>query len=160
MTIMDIQELAKKIQKLEDIEDIKQLKYAYALGCDRGINEKEPLPLLDVFTEDAVWDIGGFGRYVGKAAIKEVVCGSLAGMIKFTYHFFTQPIIKIDGDEATGKWYLWAVYTMADGQDMVLAGYEDEKYRRVDGQWLIAECVLGADAFAPLKEGWGGQIEG
>ena len=157
---MDMQELAKKVQTLEDIEAIKQLKYEYALRCDRAVNEKDPEPFFDVFTEDAVWNVGGFGKHEGKAAIKAAVFGPLAEMIKFTYHFFTHPMIKVDGDEATGKWYLWAIYTMADGQDMVLAGYEDETYRRVDGKWLIAECALGADAFAPLKEGWGCLLEG
>lgn len=157
---MDMQELAKKIQTLEDIEAIKQLKYEYALRCDRAINEKDPEPFFEVFTEDAIWDVGAFGRYEGKTAIRAVAFEVLSKQIKFTYHFFTNPLLEVNGDEATGKWYLWAVYTMADGQDMVLVGYEDEKYRKVDGKWLIAECALGADSFAPLKEGWNGPIEG
>jgi uncharacterized protein (TIGR02246 family) len=152
--------LEKRIQALEDLEAIKQLKYKYALCCDRAVNEKDPMPLLDVFTEDAVWDVGGFGVYEGKTAIKETAMAVLTQQIKFTYHFFSQPMITIDGDTATGKWYLWALYTMADGNDMVLAGYEDETYRKVDGEWLISSVKLGAGCFAPLQQGWGPQVTG
>ena len=124
------------------------------------INESDPMPFLDVFTEDAVWDVGGFGVYKGKEAIRDQALAILPQQIKFTYHFFSQPIIEIDGDTAKAKWYLWALYTMADGNDMVLAGTEDEEYRRVDGQWLISSVKLGVGCFAPLQQGWGPQVTG
>ena len=64
---MDLADLERRVRALEDIEAIKQLKYRYADACDRGYDADA---LADLFTEDAVWDGGLFGRYEGREAIR------------------------------------------------------------------------------------------
>jgi len=156
---MDIQALAEKIQKLEDIEAIKQLKYTYSLGCDRAINAGDAELLLTVFTPDIVWDGGEFGTVEGLDGMKAMADG-MPARITFTYHFFTNPIIEINGDTATGRWNLWAIYTWADGNDMVLAGIEEDVYKKVNGKWLIDKLVVKTAFLAPYTEGWSKIVTG
>jgi hypothetical protein len=150
---MDINELAEQIQVLQDIEAIKQLKYQYAEGCDLAVNEGKTGDFLGVFTPDVLWNGGDFGQFKGLDEVEGFIAQT-RGMIKFTYHFFTNPMIKVDGDRATGHWHLLAVYTEADGRDTTLVGVEDDKYQKVNGKWLIAEMKLTTAFYAPFKEGW------
>jgi ketosteroid isomerase-like protein len=150
---MGIKELAEQIRALQDIEAIRQLKYKYAEGCDLAINKGKTEGFLEVFTPDVNWDGGDFGQFKGLDGI-EAFIAQTQGMIKFTHHFFTNPVIKIDGDRATGHWYLLALYTETDGRDTMLVGVEDDKYQKIDGSWLICELKLTTAFYAPFKEGW------
>ena len=156
---MDIKALAAKVQRLEDFEEIKQLKYKYSLGCDQAINIKDDSLLLTVFTPDIVWDGGDFGKVEGLEGMKALAQG-MPEQIKFTYHYFTNPIIEIDGDTATGHWNLWGLYTWADGNDLILAGIEEDVYKKIDGVWLIDKLTVKTDFLAPFKEGWSKIVTG
>ncbi len=55
----------------------------------------------------------------------------------YSMHTVQMPEIDVDGDEATGKWYMVVFYVATDlSQGYVLGSYEDE-YRKVDGEWKI-----------------------
>jgi len=150
---MDVQVLAEKIQRLEDLEAIKQLKYKYSLGCDQAINIKDDSLLLTVFTPEIVWDGGDFGKVEGLEGMKALAKG-MPEQIKFTYHYFTNPILELAGDTATGHWNLWGIYTFADGNDMVLSAIEEDVYKKTDGKWLIDKLTVKTAFLAPYKEGW------
>jgi hypothetical protein len=64
---VNTQELEKRLQTLEDIETIKRLKARYCAMCDAGYDSDG---LAGLFTEDAVWDGGSFGRFEGREAIR------------------------------------------------------------------------------------------
>ncbi len=148
---MSMEDLAKRVQILEDIEAIKQLKFVYGEICDDKYN---PDRMDKLFTEDALWDGGEkFGVHKGKAAIKKFFTEVSKGLA-FAVHYFLQPIIKVDGDRATGSWYLWQAATLGDGKAIWLAGREDEVYQKVNGQWLFKEIKLKIFFATPFEEGW------
>jgi ketosteroid isomerase-like protein len=136
---------------LEDIEAIKQLKYRYADACDRGYDFDT---LADCFTEDAVWDGGLFGRHEGREAIREFFRG-VSSDIPFAIHYMMNPIISVDGDEASGQWYLFQTCTFADGNTAIWgAARYDERYRRLDGGWKFSRLNLISSFWTPFDEGW------
>ena len=149
---MGVKELAEQIQVLQDIETIKQLKYEYSRGCDLNVNKRAPEAFLRLFKSDAVWQ-AEYGCFSGLDELK-VFADSMQKAFKFTYHFFTNPIIEVNGSHATGCWRLIAVYTETDGQDTMLVGIEDDKYEKVKGKWLFKEITLTTGFYATLKEGW------
>jgi hypothetical protein len=154
MKTVDLKTLEKRIETLEAVEAIKQLKAKYAAVCDDKYN---PSAAVKLFTEDAVWDGGkDFGIYRGRPAIKNFF-GEVAKNIIFAVHFFLQPIIKInkDGQTASGKWYLWQACTIKGMGATWIAGLEFDKYRKVDGQWLMSEMRLKLFIMAPYTDGWG-----
>ena len=143
--------LERRIRALEDIEAIKRLKYRYADACDRGYDADA---LADLFTEDAVWDGGLFGRYEGREAIRQFFQG-VSSEIVFAIHYMMNPIIDVDGDDARGAWYLFQTCTFADGNTAIWgAARYDERYRRVGGRWKFSRLNLISSFWTPFDEGW------
>ncbi|MEL7210720.1 MAG: nuclear transport factor 2 family protein, partial [Actinomycetota bacterium] len=54
----------------------------------------------------------------------------------------TTPEITVDGDEATGIWAMTDLIVFPDGTRLDGAGHYHERYRRVDGRWLIDRSRL------------------
>ena len=67
--------------------------------------------------------------------------------------FFTNHIIEIDGDRATGTCSLENRATR-DGESLIGAGRLYDEYERVDDEWKFAKRRVEMFYFAPLSEGW------
>ena len=147
------------LSKEKSILDKSDLKYKYAEGCDLAIKEKDPAQLISLFTPDLIYDGGDFGRYEGMDQFK-VFCKAAPEQIKFTYHYFTNAMITVNGDHASARWYILAMYTESDGRDTLLVGYEDDQYKKVNGQWLISNLKLVTGFYAPFNEGWSKLVMG
>lgn len=143
-------DLAARLRALEDIEAIRRLKARYCLHVDRG----EPDKVAELFTADAVWDGGAVGRYEGREAIRAFLRG-LPKMLSFALHHVMNPLIEVDGDRATGHWYLIEPCTMAEtGQAVWGTATYDDVYVREDGSWKFASVRLTPVFWTPYEEGW------
>jgi hypothetical protein len=150
---MDLNELARKVQMLEDIEAIRQLKHQYCAYCDDNYN---PDGIAGLFVEDAVWDGGGFGRYVGRDAIRNFFRGA-PKLFSFAAHQVLNPIIKVDGNRATGEWKLFQPCTL-EGKDgpraMWLAAIYHDEYVKTPSGWKYQNLKVDALFFTPYEDGW------
>jgi hypothetical protein len=95
-----------EIQSLKDIEDIRRLKHDYCFHGDVWPDKpNDPDKQAALFADDGVWDLMPSLRSVGPRAIA-------AGLKKMTGHFstalhiVTSGRIDVNGDTATGTWYL------------------------------------------------------
>jgi hypothetical protein len=149
---MNLNDLEARIQRLEDIEAIKRLKLGYAAACDDNYN---PDAIAAKFTEDAIWDGGPFGRYEGREAIREGFANAGA-RVKFAVHHTVNPIIDVDGDEATGDWLLWQPMVVPQNDQALWMGarYKD-RYVRIAGTWLIKHLELRIHMMSPYELGFG-----
>ena len=105
--------LEARLEEVEDREAIRNLIVDYARACDQGNDPK----LLDpLFTEDAVWECGGFGRYEGRARLCSALQGIAGEKIWWSLHYMISPRIEIDANNnrATVFWYLWESATIPD----------------------------------------------
>ena len=129
---MTEQDLEARITRLEDIEAIKQLKARYCEICDDMHN---PDRIASVFADDGIWEAEGFGFAQGHDAIRELFQG-FQNNFRFSQHNIANPIIEVDGDTATGVWYLIGPWTHAeDGKAIWMTARYDDEYVKVDGQW-------------------------
>lgn len=148
---MSLKELEKRVQILEDIESIKRLKFRYARACDNKYDADE---MIEIFTEDAIWDGGKeFGIYKGKREMYDFF-KKVSSDILFALHYFTTPNIVVDGDNAKAIWYLWDTSTLSGNKAIFLAGYEHDKYRKINGRWWQSEMKLDLCYMTPFEEGW------
>lgn len=143
-----------KVQWLIDVEEIRQLKYRYCAACDDGY---DPETLASFFTEDAIWDGGGLGKAAGKQGIIDFF-KSVGGLVQFAIHNVSNPIITIDGDNASGQWNLWQPMVYSEGDEAVwyAAQYNDD-YRRTAAGWKISHLRLNNQMHAPYEKGFGVQ---
>src|ERR671936_49985 len=89
-------QLEQRVQALEDIHAIRHLKARYAAYCDDHYN---PDSLAALFTEDAVWESQGLGRFEGRDAIREFFRGA-AQLFTFAIHYSLNGQIDVQGDTA------------------------------------------------------------
>jgi ketosteroid isomerase-like protein len=143
--------LEDRLRALEDREEIRKLKVHYAAACDDNYNADA---IAELFAEDAVWDAGALGHAEGRAAIRKFF-SRVAEFFPFAIHNVMNPIIEIDGDRATGHWYLLQPATLAKGNQAVWldAVYQDE-FVRSDGRWLIKRMKVNSKFVTPYEEGW------
>jgi len=140
-----------RLRALEDIEAIKCLKSLYAAACD---NHYDADAIADLFTEDAVWDGGSLGKAAGRERIRAFFRHA-PKFFPFAIHHVMNPAIEVDGDRATGQWYLLQPATMAKGNQAVWlsAAYHDD-YVRVGGKWMFQHLRVTANFLTPYEEGW------
>jgi hypothetical protein len=147
---MDLGELEHRLQILEDVEAIKKLKARYCLAVD--VREEEGF--VSLFTEDAVWDGGRFGRYEGRAAIQNFF-RSIPEILSFAVHYVMNPVIEVQGEQATGRWYLLEPCTMVEGNRAVWGTAQyDEVYVKKGGEWKFQQIKLIPVFWSPYDQGW------
>lgn len=146
--------LEERFQRLEDIEAIRQLKARYCEACDDDHNAEA---ISALFVEDGVWTgTGGPPHAEGRAAIREYMNSVRAsGRIRNSAHMLMNPVIRVDGEHATGSWRLLMMFTgNAKGGSTqyhrIIGKYEDEFVRR-EGKWYFQRLhvtVVESGAYA------------
>lgn len=151
---MNSSESSRLLQWLADVEAIKQLKHTYCGHCDAGYDAER---LAELFTDDAVWDGGPIGTHQGREAIRTFFLGS-SKRVPFALHMVMNPVIQVEGDVATGSWYLWQplVYALKEGEEAYwLSGRYDDRYERSANGWKFARVALTLKILAPYSKGFG-----
>jgi len=149
--VTTIEELETRIRLLEDIEAIKKLKATYLYLQDA----RDWQGMANLFADDGLADFGSLGRIEGKAQIAEFYRDVLPRSFSFMAHMGHNPIIEVEGDRATGKWYfeLPATHAPTNRAVWIAGGYEDE-YVKVNGGWKLKTCVGIPYYITPYDEGW------
>ena len=148
---MDHQDLEKRVQALEDAQALRNLKARYAEYCDAGYDADK---IAEMFTEDAVWESEGLGKYEGREQIRQFFRGA-SKIYTFAVHYNLNPHIEVNGDTARVRWYTFMPCTVADGNRAVWrSGIDDEEYVRVDGEWKFKRKSSAPRFSTPYSEGW------
>lgn len=155
---MSMEELLARVQVLEDIEAIRRLKAMYCYLCDAGLqHERNRDELLAHFTENASVDfgLGAASRYEGREGLQTFFGQVVPGAVSFCMHMVHNPLIEVNGDRATGKWYYEAPTTdAATNRAQWMAGTYEEEYVRENGQWKFASIKTKWKYISPYDEGW------
>lgn len=141
----------ERLQRLEDIEEIRRLQVRYAELCDDGF---APEPLVDLFTEDGVWDCGDFGTFTGHQQMAEY-WRETGAVTQFAHHYMTNHVVDIDpgGVEASGRCYMLGTATR-EGVAYWMAVRYVERYRKVDGTWRFSLMELHPAFMTPYEHSW------
>lgn len=149
----DMATIEERLKRIEDIEAIKQLKARYAAFCDDNYN---PEGIASLFIDDGIWDGGDLGKAEGHAAIVKFFQAAPSAF-SFAIHNVMNPIIEVDGDLATGRWYLLQPLTRKsrNGETaMWLAGRYEDDYVRVGNQWKFKRLQFITRFLSPYDKGW------
>lgn len=110
---------------------LHELRGAYS----RAIDDENYERAHDIFTEDAVVAYRGGDKH-GPQEVYEYWRDNVE--YEFSLHTVQMPEIELDGDQATGRWYMLVFYVAPDGTSGHVMGWYEDEYRRVDGEWKIS----------------------
>lgn len=157
-TADQFESLEERVDRLESVEEIKRLKARYGKACDAPYDADA---IAALFTDDAVWDGGIFGRFEGREAIREHFTTSPERMYwQNTYVLCPDIEVRPGNTEASATWYLWEPCILPAperGEGRVaalLAGRYHDEYRRVEGNWHFSKVTFHADFLSSLDKGW------
>jgi len=146
-----IERLERRLQVLEDAEAIRYLKARYAALCDQQYDADR---IAMLFTDDALWESPGLGRFEGREAIRNFFRGA-SKIFSFAIHYSLNGQIEVEGDTARARWYLFMPCTVAAGnRAMWRASIDHETYARVDGTWLFRRKRSEPLMNVPFDTGW------
>jgi ketosteroid isomerase-like protein len=142
--------LEQRIQELEDRDAIKELTARYCWHVAHGEGEA----VAKLFTDDGVLDVTGAasGPLRGKDDLLKFYRSSVREP-EAAIPFIQNHIIHLHGDEAHGTCGIEARFAR-NGESVTAAGYYEDKYRRVNGEWRFVERKIFFHHVVPLKVGW------
>jgi len=118
--------------------EIRELRSAYSRAIDYENYERAH----DIFTEDALVKYRTGNKH-GAQEVYEYWRDKVE--YEFSLHTVLMPELEIDGDDATGKWYMLVFYVAPDGSSGHVMGWYEDEYRRVDGRWKISAMDMGIE---------------
>jgi ketosteroid isomerase-like protein len=142
--------LEDRLARIEDRIAIAELRHEYCYRAD----DRDWDGFAALFTEDAHLDFGPVGTFDGRASVRRFAEEIVGSEHPFLVHMLHNPVIDVDGDTATGQWYVEVPCTFADGSAGWIQGRYDDTYRRVDGEWRFAEVLTEFNYLADYHEGW------
>jgi hypothetical protein len=140
---MTSESVDNRVRHLEDTEAIRVLMARYHQLCDGWTAEgshKNPEAISELFTEDGAWAVGPT-PIVGRAAIAEQA-RRLQKAIPWIVHFFTNPVVSISGDQASGE-FKGQVRVRREGRTVagVILGVYRAQLVRQDAGWLFSSLT-------------------
>jgi uncharacterized protein (TIGR02246 family) len=127
-------DVLSRLRRLEDLEDIRQLFVDYGRHLDAGDVEA----YADLFADEGEILLGPIGRAKGRAAIVELMTKVRARAQTASFHLVTNPVVRLDGDRATGE-VLWTVIKpdAAGKLEVAMFGRHVDELVRERGRWRI-----------------------
>lgn len=124
---------AQGARALQDERDITYLLLRYAEAVDFRDWER----LRSCFDDGAELEYETSGVHDSPDAFV-ANCRRLTGMIRSTQHFVSNVVVRVDGDTASSRCYVWAQHTPIEGGPaFFLGGVYDDRHLRSASGWRI-----------------------
>ena len=158
-------DLEARIKILEDREEIRRLKHYYYCTCvDRGVGlgDQDALAeLVSRLSDDVVCDFTEFPLAVGKKAATEFFAVGVPAFVSWCQHRVMNEVISINGDTATGEWYVDCNAVLRTGHPLgksagstLIVGRYEEQYAREGGVWRWKRITAFLDVHNSFGDNW------
>ena len=158
-------ELEKRLTEIEHREAIRRLKHYHYCHCvDRAVagDSAATSETVSRFTGDIIADFTGFPPAVGLEAVTGFYSESVPAMLSYSQHYVFNEVIDINGNDATGLWYVNCPVVFTDQSPLgvtgpgLIAGRYEEEYVLEDGIWKWRRIVALLDVVKPANVFWEG----
>lgn len=164
VTLKELQDRVNKLQtvtySLKDVEEIKNVKWKFLFFADDAMRQhnaelwKEVIALFvpDKMKPKVVSSL--HGEFNGVKELEDFF-KKFTDDITFSLQFGHNPIVKVNGDMATGDFYMTSSLTMKEGNQAAwVAGKYNDVFQKIDGKWYIKEIKVNFYYWTPFEEGW------
>ena len=144
--------LEARINKLEAIEEIKNLQARYAYLIDSLQIEKIP----DLFADSFMAEYDTMGTFRTKSELFRFF-ETFSTVSSMMCHHQLTPLIELDGDMATGIWYLFGPFTLNTPEGKIAVwcqGKYENEYVKENGEWKFRLLKFKYNLLSPYEDGW------
>jgi len=89
------------------------------------------------WSENAHWDLAGM-EVTGRDAIVGLWVGAMS-TFEFALMMLNSGTVKVDGNTATGRWYVTEHLKPGEGDPSLTLGVYDDEYALEDGEWRFTK---------------------
>ena len=155
----EVAALSAEAGRLDDANQIRKLQRAFGYYIDKGYWQDA----ADLFADDATFESGVDGVYVGKARIAKLLVRQGGGNPgpglpygQFNHHMQLQPVVHVaaDGRSAKARWRELALVGQFKKYAAWGDGIYENEYVKQDGIWKIEKLHYYPNFLAPYKGGW------
>jgi len=132
--------------RLADRDAVRELRARYSLTYDAGQLDA----FCDLFTEDAVLQLGILGPVSGREAIRAALAG-LMPAADFVAHFTSDDVTEFTGDDTARGTSRFAVH-YGRNPNMQGAGTYHDEYRRTAAGWRFTSRTIEFFYMGPRGE--------
>jgi len=144
----------EQIRNLIDKEAIREMMNEWFYLVD----DSNAVEALDRFTtEDVTFDGGSLGKADSKEEWIEMTKVIFKEELLFTRHLVSNEIIRIEGDKATGRWYLNCPTINGNDEALWIHGTYHIDFRKVNGEWKVSSFNFDPTYVTPYDKGWAEQ---
>ena len=155
-----------RLEQLEATNAVRHSLNRYMEICDVLDANTDLNELMDLFTEDAIWEgIGkryakSFGQLKGKDMIHEMFRAYTQKDAHFVMnaHFVNSEQIQIQGNQAFAKWMMLQTSSFQSGQSHLNAAKLSVDFKQQDGHWKISHFRT-ENIFSRTIERWTDEAE-
>ena len=145
--------LEAEVRTARDFQAVQNLQAAYGYYVDKGLWDQA----ADLFAEDGTLELAGRGVYIGRERVRAYLHHLPPYGEGMLYnHMQLQPVIHVDSAAGTakGRWRSFMmVGSLGNEARWGEATYENA-YKRVDGEWKIAQLHGYMNIYVDFDEGW------
>ena len=153
----ELDALRAQVRSLADREAIRDLTATYM----QAMHDARWEDAVECFAEDAEYDHGLLGELRGKADLRTFYTEFMPAFEEaggWAFDLLADPVIRVDGDRAEGRWFLLTLLIDPDTQKPAwsMATLEYEYAREASGAWKFKRnrCIH-EHLLAPYDKGWG-----
>ena len=122
----------------DDVAAIERLKHEYCYAIDDGDYDA----WVALFTDDGRFCGDDGTAFEGHEELRTFATEVFDDAYAETAHTLTNGVVDVEGDTATGRWYLALYQETADGETAVQQATYEDAFERVDGTWRIADVDI------------------
>ena len=124
---------------MTDALEIANLKAEYCRAGDLAPHDvaTSRAGLMACFVPDATADYG-FVQFDAPEKLIDFMATAVGGGAEWMIHMLGSPLLRVDGDAATGDWTVAVHSRRRDGETMALVGRYSDRFRKTAEGWRIS----------------------
>lgn len=145
---------ATLVQEMLDREAIRDLPILYC----HYVWQNDVEAMVNLFTEDGSIGIddGTIPTTKGRKNLVKMYEKALGDLAPRP--FIHNHVVNLDGpDQASGTCYV-EIRGITDGKSIIGAGYYNDEYRKIDGDWKFLSRDVKMYYMVPLEKGWAKKV--
>jgi hypothetical protein len=152
----ELKALRAEVRRLGDIEAVKKLTAEYM----QAMHDARWDDAVACFSDHASYDHGLLGQLMDKAAIRRFYTEFMPQYEEaggWAFDMLTNPVIRVDGDRAEGRWFLFTLLVDPDTKEAAwnVATLEYTYAREEDGWKFLSNRCISEHQSVPYATGWG-----